>query len=289
MPRYRLLEQLAGRFGALITVSEQVDGTFLDAGNRLRIVSNFGAGVDHIDVAECTRRGVVVANTPDVVTDATADMTWALLLAASRRVVEGDRLLRRRTPWQWTPEMLLGQSPTGRTLGIVGMGHIGQAVARRARGFSMRILYNQRSRHPANLEKKLGATYVQFDELLVESDFISVHVPLTSDTRHMFGRREFGLMKPNAIFVNTSRGPIVDERSLSISLRHGRPAAAGLDVFEHEPDVNPSLPRLDNVVMTPHLGSATYDARAAIAMAAARNLVSMADCGEPVSAVNIVA
>ncbi len=289
MPRHQVLEQLAGRFGALVTVSEQVDGTFLDAGDRLRIVSNFGAGVDHIDVAECTRRGVVVANTPDVVTDATADMTWALLLAASRRVVEGDRLLRRRTRWHWTPEMLLGQSLTGRTLGIVGMGRIGQAVARRARGFSMRVLYNQRSRHPAGLEKKLGATYVQFDELLVESDFISVHVPFTSNTRHMFSRREFGLMKPSAIFVNASRGPIVDERALSISLRNGRLAAAGLDVFEHEPDVHPSLLRLDNVVMTPHLGSATYDARAAIALAAARNLVAMADCGAPVSAVKIIA
>jgi glyoxylate reductase len=275
IPRGELLERVRGKHGAVTLLTERVDGEFLDAaGPQLKIVANYAVGFDNIDVPECTRRGVMATNTPEVLTDTTADLAWALLMAAGRRVPEGDRFLRSRTPWIWGPEMMLGQDVHGATLGVVGFGRIGQAVARRARGFGMRIIYFDLFRPPPDVEREHGAEFREFDDLLAEADFISIHVALTPETRHLFGPEQFRRMKPTAVLVNTSRGPVIDEEALAAALRDGELFAAGLDVFEKEPEVNPGLLELDNAVIIPHLGSATVDTRDAMGMLAVENLIA---------------
>jgi glyoxylate reductase len=263
MPRDEFLKRAKDKNGLLTMVSDRVDAELLDAaGPTLQIVANHAVGYDNIALAECTRRGVLVANTPDVLTEATADLAWSLILACVRRVAEGDRFLRSGRPWIWGPRMMLGHDLYGKTLGIVGHGRIGQATARRAAGFGMRVIHNSRS----------GG--VPFDTLVAESDVISIHAPLTDETRHLFNANVFRQMKPTAVLINTARGPLVDEAALASALRAREIFAAGLDVFEREPEVEKSLLDLDNVTLVPHLGSATVETRAAMGLFAVENLLN---------------
>jgi len=280
LARSELLARVGGVAGVLAMLTDRIDEEVLEAaGPSLEVVADHAVGYDNVDLAACARRGIVVTNTPDVLTDATADLAWGLILAAARRIAEGDRLVRARGPWEWSPSFMLGREVTGKTLGIVGLGRIGQAVARRAAGFSMRILAHSRRPQPET-EEALGVAPRELDALLAESDIVTVHVPLAGETRRMFGEREFLAMKPTAIFVNTSRGPVVDEAALAAALSSGEIAAAGLDVYEREPEVHPALLGLENVVLAPHLGSATVETRLAMGMLAARNLVAVLH-GEP--------
>ena len=240
----------------------------------LKIVSNVAVGFDNIDLAAATRHGVMVTNTPGVLTDTTADFAFALLMAAGRRVAEGDRSLRRGEFKGWGIDVLLGQDVHGATLGLVGVGRIGGAVARRARGFDMRILYTDAVALPSDLEEELGATRVELSELLREADFVSLHVPLTQETRHLISTDELTQMKPTAVLVNTSRGPVVDEAALAQALAEGRIFAAGLDVFEREPEVHPGLVGLDNVVLAPHIASGSVRTRSEMCAMAARNVIA---------------
>jgi glyoxylate reductase len=275
LPRAGLLALVAGADAVLTLLHDRVDDAFLDAaGPRLRCVANVAVGYDNIDLAAAARRGVLVANTPGVLDDATADLTLTLVLAATRRVVEGDRLVRSGRPWNWGMGFMLGSSLRGKRLGIVGLGGIGSKVAERARAFGMEIAYH--SRHPAaeGVVAALGAERMPLDQLLAEADVVSLHCPLTPETRHLIGAAELELMKPTAVLVNTARGPIVDERALAEALATGRIAAAGLDVYENEPAVEPGLLELDNVVLSPHLGSATVETRTAMAELAARNAIA---------------
>lgn len=263
MPRDEFLKRANGKDGLLTMLSERVDAELLDAaGPQLKIVANHAVGYDNIDVAECTRRGVLVANTPDVLTEATADLAWALILACVRRIAEGDRFLRAETPWIWGPRMMLGHELYGRTLGIVGYGRIGKATAKRAEGFGMRVIHNSRS----------GG--VPFETLIAESDVVSIHAPLTPETKHLFNADVFKNMKSTAVLVNTARGPLVDEAALAHALRTNEIFAAGLDVFEREPQVEKALLDLDNVTIVPHLGSATVQTRAAMGLFAVENLLN---------------
>ena len=266
-------------------LTDRVDGDLLDAAPGLRVVANVAVGFDNIDVAACTERGVIATNTPGVLTEATADLAWALLLAAARRVGEGERLVRSGGWEGWGPNQLVGQPVHGRTIGIVGMGAIGTAVARRARGFGMEVLYTARSVRP-EAETETGARRVPLDELLATADVVSLHILLTPDTHHLIDAAALDRMKPTAILVNTARGPVVDEAALVEALRAGRIAAAGLDVFEREPALAEGLAELDNAVVLPHLGSATTEARAAMVGLACANVVAVLTGGEPPTPLN---
>ncbi len=285
-PRDVFLREAARSDGVLVMPSERIDVEFLDAAPRCRVVANMAVGYDNIDVAALTQRGVLATNTPDVLTETTADIAWALLMAAARRVVEGHKTVEAGKWEPWHPFYMLGQDVFGATIGIVGAGRIGTAVARRARAFHMRVLYHNRKRAP-HLEVALDATYCDFDDLLRESDFVVMTAPLTDETRGMFGAREFALMKDTAVFVNVSRGAVVNERALYEALKAGRPWAAGLDVFEVEPTPadNPLL-QLPNLVATPHIGSATLRTRTAMATLAARNLVNVLQGKPPLTPIN---
>jgi glyoxylate reductase len=278
--RGELLEAVRGANGILSTATDKIDGEVMDAaGEGLKVVANMAVGYDNIDVKAAEERGVVVTNTPGVLDETTADVAFMLMLAAARRLGEGERLLRARKWEWWGPKQLRGLDVWGRKLGIVGMGRIGQAVARRARGFGMEILYHNRSRKE-DAERELGARYLGLEDLLRESDFVSIHTPLTGETRHLIGKRELDLMKPTAVLVNTSRGPVVDEGSLADALESGRIFAAGLDVYEEEPKVHPKLLELENVVLAPHIGSASMETRDKMATLAAENLRAVLS-GEP--------
>jgi glyoxylate reductase len=273
--RDELLEAVGGASGVLATATEKMDGEVMDAaGDGLRIIANMAVGYDNIDVGAATERGVIVTNTPGVLDETTADVAFMLVLAAARRLGEGERLLRAGKWEWWGPKQLRGLDVWGKTLGIVGMGRIGRAVARRGKGFGMEILYHNRSRNE-EAEEELGARYVGLEELLRESDFVSIHTPLTEDTRHLISERELGLMGETAVLVNTSRGPVVDEAALARALREGRIFAAGLDVYEGEPEVHPELLELENAVLAPHIGSATVETRDRMATLAAENLAAV--------------
>jgi glyoxylate reductase len=221
-----------------------------------------------------------------VVTEATADLAWALLLAAARRIAEGDRFLRARRPWVWGPEFFLGFEVHGKTLGVIGLGRIGRAVAGRAAGFGMPVLYTARHRLPPENEAALGAAWRELDELLAEADFVSIHTGLSPATRYLIGAEQLARMKPTAVLINTARGPIVDEAALAAALRAGRPGAAGLDVFEREPEVHPGLLELDNVTIVPHLGTSTLETRVAMGMSAADNLLAVLEGRRPPNLLN---
>jgi glyoxylate reductase len=275
IPRDRLLRDVAGKLGAITLLTDKVDDEFLDAaGDQLVIVANYAVGFDNIDVPACTARGVLTSNTPDVLTETTADLAWSLMMAAARRIPEGDRFLRSRIPWIWGPEMMLGQDLHHKTLGIVGFGRIGHAMARRARGFGMKVIYFDVYRPSPELEQELVAEYRDLDELLQEADFITLHTNLSEETRHLINAERLKRMKPTAVLVNTSRGPVIDEAALADALRTGEIFAAGLDVFEKEPEVHPGLLEAENAVIIPHLGSATVDTRLAMGMLAGENLVA---------------
>jgi lactate dehydrogenase-like 2-hydroxyacid dehydrogenase len=253
---------------------------------RLRAVSNAGVGYDNIDLAACTARRILVTRTVGVVEEATADLAFGLLLTAARRLAEADRYVRDKQWRQWHWKLLWGMDIHQKTLGIYGFGRIGQAMARRARGFSMRVIYYGLRRAPESVERELGAQYVDRDTLLGQSDFLGLHVPLTSATRHLIGASELARMKPSAILINTARGPVVDEEALVAALENRQIAGAALDVFEHEPHVHPALLGLPNVVLAPHIGSATGETRAAMARSAAQNLLDLLDGKRPATLLN---
>jgi glyoxylate reductase len=287
IPRDRLLADIKGKMGAVTLLTDKVDDEFLDAaGDQLVIVANYAVGFDNVDVPACTGRGVLVSNTPDVLTETTADTAWALMMAAARRIPEGDRFLRSRTSWVWGPEFMLGRDVNGRTLGIIGFGRIGHAMARRARGFGMKVVYYDVYRPSPELEQELGAEFRELNDLLAESDFITIHTVLSDETRHLINEERLSKMKPTAVVVNTSRGPVIDEAALAKALRDGVIFAAGLDVFEKEPEVHPDLLELDNAVVIPHLGSATVDTRIAMGLLAADNLIAALENRRPPTLLN---
>jgi len=275
-PRDELLRRIAGCDGVLTLLTDRVDDAFLDAaGPGLRVVSNYAVGFDNIDVAACAARGVKVGNTPGVLTETTADLAWALLMAAARRLPEADRYVRDGRWKTWGPLLLLGPDVHGATLGIVGFGRIGQALARRAQGFGMRILYHDVTELPADVTGPLGATYLPLEELLAQSDFVSLHVNLSPVTRHLIDRESLGWMKPNAVLVNTSRGPVVDQAALADALRDGVIWAAALDVTDPEPiSMDDPLVGLDNCLIVPHIASASRATRGKMAAMAAANLLA---------------
>jgi glyoxylate reductase len=286
LPRPDLLELVAGADAVLTLLGDRVDAELLDAaGSPLRCVANVAVGYDNVDLAAAAERGVVVTNTPGVLDDATADLTLALILAATRRIVEGDRLLRSGGEWSWGMGFMLGTSLQGKRLGIVGLGSIGKWVAQRARAFGMEVAYHQRSPASAEAESALGAERLPLERLLATSDVVSLHCPLTPETRHLIGAAELAAMKPTAVLINAARGPIVDEAALATALVDGQIAAAGLDVYEREPEVEPRLRELDNVVLAPHLGSATVETRTAMATLAARNAISVLNGQGPLTPV----
>jgi glyoxylate reductase len=275
-PRDELLRRVAGCDGVLTLLTDRVDDEFLDAaGPGLKVVSNYAVGFDNIDVAACARRGIPVGNTPGVLTDTTADLAFALLMAAARRLPEGDRYVRDGRWRTWGPLLLLGPDVHGSTIGIVGFGRIGQAVARRAAGFGMRILYHDVAPLPDEVTGPLGATYTPLETLLAESDFVSLHVNLTAETRHLISSRTLALMRPTAVLVNTSRGPVVDQAALASALRDGIIAAAALDVTDPEPiPMDDPLVGLDNCLIVPHIASASRATRGRMAEMAAANLLA---------------
>ncbi|MBI1986417.1 MAG: D-glycerate dehydrogenase, partial [Rhodospirillales bacterium] len=248
------------------TVTDAIDGKLIAAaGNQLKLIANYGTGVDHIDLAAARKKNIVVTNTPDVLTQDTADMTMALILAVPRRLVEGERVMRKGNWTGWSPTWMLGRRISGKRLGIIGMGRIGQAVARRARGFGLSIHYHNRNRVHEDIEHELEATYWEsLDQMLAHMDFVSVNCPHTPATYHLLSARRLKLLQPHAVVVNTARGEVIDEAALTRLLAAGEIAGAGLDVFEHEPAVNPKLLALDNVVLLPHMSSATFEGRIAM-------------------------
>ena len=262
-PREELLAGVAGKDGVCTMLSDRVDEELLDAaGPKLRVVANYAVGYDNVDVDACSGRGVVVANTPGVLTEATAEFTLVLLLDLARRVSEGDRMLRRSEDWIWSPTFMLGTGLSGKVLGVVGLGRIGARVARLAEAFGMRIVYTSRSGPKDGVELE----WLSFDELLRTADVVTLHCPLTPETRHLIGAGELRSMRRDGLLVNTTRGPVVEENALVTALRAGEIAGAALDVFEHEPAVHPGLLQLENVVLAPHLGSATRETREAMGM-----------------------
>ncbi len=276
IPRADLLELVAGADAVLTLLHDRVDEELLmAAGPQLRCVANVAVGYDNVDLEAAARHGVTVTNTPGVLDDATADLTFGLILAATRRLGEGERLIRSGREWSWGMGFMLGSGLQGKRLGIVGLGGIGRKVAERARAFGMEIAYHSRHPAPAEVEAALEAERLPLAELLATADVVSLHTPLTPETRHLIGTAELEAMKPSAVLVNASRGPVVDERALAAALAEGQIAAAGLDVYEHEPLVEPALLDLDNVVLAPHLGSATVETRTAMAELAARNAISV--------------
>lgn len=289
--REELVARLAGKVGAFTTGSERIDAAVLDANPQLRVVCNMAVGYNNFDVPACTARGVLCTNAPDVLTETTADFGFALMMATARRITESEHFLRAGRWTKWSYDMFIGADIHGATLGVVGMGRIGQAIARRgALGFGMKVLYHNRSRVDAAIETELGARYAGLDVLLRESDHVVLVVPYSPAVHHLIGAEQIALMKPTATLVNVARGGIVDDAALAAALRERRIAAAGLDVFEGEPAVHPGLLALDNVVLTPHIASATVPTRRAMADLAADNLIAALgfgpDAGRPPTPIN---
>jgi glyoxylate reductase len=274
--RDELLKRVAGADAIVSLLTEKIDAELLDAaGKQLRSVSNVAVGYNNIDVPACRERNVLVTNTPGVLTEATADIAMALILMSTRRLAEGERVIRAQQPWQWGMFYMLGSSIQGSQLGIVGMGQIGAAVARRARAFGMTIAYTKRSPLDAETAKELNATHMELDELLTTSDVVSLHCPYSPETHHLMNASTIGKMKKSAYLINTARGPVVDEEALATALQQGKIAGAGLDVFEKEPTVHQALIGLDNAVLIPHLGSATVETRTAMANLAVTNALAV--------------
>ena len=280
LSKAELITRLRGKDGLICHIISGIDDDVLAASPALKVVSNVAVGFNNIDVAAARRRSIVVTNTPDVLTETTADFAWTLLMAAARRVVEADHVARsgQWTRWQW--DLLWGVDVHGKTLGVVGFGRIGRAVARRALGFNMRVLYTDTVRADAAAERELRASAVDLDTLLRESDFVTLHTLLIPETRHLIGERTLRLMKKTAVLVNAARGPVVDEAALVRALTEGWIAGAGLDVFEEEPKIHPGLLPLRNVTLAPHIASASYDTRVAMSTLAVRNCLAVLD-GRP--------
>jgi len=286
LPAEELLQRIRGKQAVVSQLTDRFSAVVLDQLDGVRVIANVAVGFDNIDVAAATQRKILVTNTPEVLTDTTADFAFALLMAAARRVVEGHRFVHSGRWTKWRIDLLVGQDVHHRTLGIFGMGRIGQAVARRGRGFDMRILYHDAARAAEAVEREVGAEFVSAERLLRESDFVSLHVPLLPETRHMMAAEQFRMMKPTAIFVNTSRGPVVDEGALAAALEEGVIAGAGIDVFENEPRVHPKLLKLENVVLAPHIASASVDTRRKMSMMAVENAVAAIEGRRPANLLN---
>ena len=268
------LGRMAAESEAVITyLSDKIDRSIIDRGAKLKIIANYGAGFNNIDVNYARVKGVWVTNTPGVLHETTADLTWAMILGAARRIVPADRFTREGKFHGWGAKMFLGGDVYGKTLGIVGCGEIGRAVAQRAFGFSMRVLYHQRNRLPQSEEKRLDAELVSLKQLLQESDFITLHVPLTEETKYMIGKEEIELMKPTACFIHTARGKVVDDKALVEALRERRIAGAALDVYENEPELTDGMTKLDNLLLLPHIGSASVETRDRMALLVAENVL----------------
>ncbi len=270
-----LLNEVKGRDAMLTMLSDRMDARLIQEATNLKVIANYAVGYDNVDIKAATSKGVVVTNTPGVLTDSTADMAWALLFSVTRRIVEGDKLTRAGKFTGWAPMMLLGGDLVGKTLGIIGAGRIGTAMAMRSRGWNMRVLYMTQSRRNAVLEEMLGAKRVDLETLLKESDFISIHTPFSEKTKHLVGAKELSIMKRTAYLINTGRGAVIDEEALVHALRNKQIAGAGLDVYEEEPKLKPGLSELDNVVLAPHLGSATVETRTKMSLIAAENIIAV--------------
>ncbi|KHE92340.1 MAG: D-glycerate dehydrogenase [Candidatus Scalindua rubra] len=281
-----LVEQVKGRDAILTMLSDRIDVQLLKEAKNLKVIANYAVGFDNIDIGAATSHGIVVANTPGVLTEATADMAWALLFAIARRIVEGDRVTRKGEFTGWSPLFLLGGDLVGKTLGIIGSGRIGTAMALRSRGWCMKVLYTSQKKNNAVLEEELNAKRVALETLLKESDFISLHTPFTEKTRHLIGKDEFAIMKRTAYLINTARGAVIDEAAMVDALRSNRIAGAGLDVYEEEPKLKPGLEALDNVVLAPHLGSATVETRGRMSIMAAESIIAVLKGQKPENCLN---
>jgi glyoxylate reductase len=287
IPREMLLKKVKGADALVSLLTDNIDAEVMDAaGPNLKIIANYAVGYNNIDVEEATKRGIMVTNTPGVLTETTADFAWTLLMAIARRIVEADKFVREGKFRGWEPMLLLGTDVFGATLGIVGFGRIGQAMARRALGFNMRVLYYDNSRVDEQLEKELKATFVDLPTLLKESDFVTLHVPLTKQTHHLIGEKELKMMRKDAYLINTARGPVVDEKALVKALKEGWIKGAALDVFENEPEIEPELLKLDNVVLAPHIASASYATRSKMSVMVAENIIKALNGEVPPNLVN---
>jgi glyoxylate reductase len=283
--KQEIIEHIKDCQGLLCLLTDLIDKEVLQAAPKLKAITTYAVGFNNIDLAEATRRGIPISNTPGVLTETSADLTWALIMAIARRIVEGDVMVRNGDFLGWGPKVLLGSDVHGKTLGIIGAGRIGQAVGRRARGFDMNILYTSRSSKPV-FEEECGASFVDLATLLQEADYVTLHVPLTEQTRHLIGKSELEMMKSSAFLINTARGQCIDEQALVRSLADGTIAGAALDVFEHEPSLTPGLEDLHNVVLCPHAGSASIETRTKMAVMAARDLLTMLQGKKPLHCLN---
>ena len=286
LTREELLEKVKGRDAVLCLLTDIIDEEVLEtAGRQCKIFANYAVGYNNIDIEAATKRRIIVTNTPGILTDATADLAWSLLFAVARRIVESDKYTREGKFKGWAPMLFLGRDITGKTLGVIGAGRVGTNFARKSKGFEMKVLYNDIKRNE-EFENETGSTYVDKETLLKECDFISIHVPLLPTTKHMIGEKEFNLMKNTAVLINTSRGPVIDEKALAKALKEGKIWRAGLDVYENEPILEPELAELDNVVIVPHIGSATIETRTNMALMAARNITAVFRGDTPSECVN---
>ncbi len=284
MTREQMLEEFPKYDGIVSALTDQIDAEIIEACKNVKIFANYAVGFNNFDVEAAKSQGILLSNTPDVLSDSTAETAWSLLFAVSRRIVEADRYVREGMWKNFSAKLMLGQDVHGKTLGIIGAGRIGERFAEKARGYHMRILYHNRTRR-LDFEKRFNATYVELDELYAESDFISLHCPLTDETRHLLDADAFRKMKFSAIVVNTSRGPVIDEAALVEALKMNEIWGAGLDVYENEPEIHPDLLEMDNVVLLPHIGSATTETREKMSQMAARNIIEVLEGREPVNPV----
>ncbi len=284
-------QELIGGIGCgdavLSMLSDAITEDVLNACTNLRVIANYAVGYNNIDIKAATKRGIIVTNTPGVLTEATADLAWALLMDVARRVTEGDRMTRAGKFTGWAPKLLLGYDVYGATLGIIGFGRIGKAMARRAKGFNMRVLYHQRNRSSQEIEKQCNANYATLEELLKTSDFISLHCPLTPETKYLIGEKQLAMMKPSAVLINTARGPVVNESALVRALKEKRIFGAAFDVYENEPKLSEGLTELENVVLAPHIGSASLATRAKMSLMAAQSILDVLSGKTPENVVNI--
>lgn len=285
LTKKEIIDGLKGKDGLICLLADQIDAEIINSNPKLKMIANYAVGFDNIDIKAATKRGIPVSNTPGVLTEATAEMAWALLFSVSRRIVEADKFSRDGRFKGWTPMLMLGQDISGKTLGVVGTGRIGTAFALKSKGFNMKVLYFNRSKNE-RLESELNAKKVDLNKLLTESDFVSLHVPLTESTYHLISEKQFKMMKKNAVLVNTSRGPVIDEKALIKALKNKWIFGAGLDVYENEPVIPEELKELDNVVLQPHSASATYSSRSGMAILAAKNMIAGLRGKKPPNCVN---